>query len=106
MAKAAATRRNLSLVLCLFLLLSCLGSSLWASELPGFKGRGREGHMGLPSQEDQSFLMGRRSWASLSSLSLRFKSGRPCPHRIPPLSLQWIDKVIGKVTSAVKKGDE
>ncbi|XP_075805609.1 retinoic acid early transcript 1E [Microtus pennsylvanicus] len=31
MAKAAATRRNLSLVLCLFLLLSCLGSSLWAN---------------------------------------------------------------------------
>lgn len=39
MAKAAVTRRNLTLVLCLFVVLSCLGSKLPASELPGFKWR-------------------------------------------------------------------
>lgn len=73
MAKTAALG---SLVLWLFVLLSCLGSLLQASELPGpnWMGVGK-GSMRLLNQEDQ-----------------RFKSGRPGPHHVfLPRSLQWID---------------
>lgn len=53
MAKAAASGYYLSLVLCLFVLLICLGPSLQASELPGLNWMGvGKGRFGLLSQED------------------------------------------------------